>query len=301
MIIPTLNAAGDWPRFSSALLSSTQPERVLVVDSASEDGTADLARSAGFRVHSISRAEFNHGRTRQVAADLLEGADLLVYLTQDAVLATPDALGKLLRAMEDPKTGAAFGRQLPYPSAGAIEAHARLFNYPAESDIRTVESRKRLGFKTIFISNSFAAYRRSALASVGGFPSDVIFGEDTVTAARLLLKGWQIAYMAEAEVYHSHAYSYMQDFRRYFDIGVLHTREPWLLVEFGRTGGEGRRFVVSEASYLWRKRKMLIPAAMLRTALKLAGYRLGRNERRLPLAWKRKLSMHETFWTQQAG
>lgn len=276
-----------------------QPEQVLIVDSSSEDGTADLARAAGFRVHSISRTEFNHGRTRQVAAELLRDSELLVYLTQDAALATPDALGKLLRALEDEKTGAAFGRQLPYPDAGAIETHARLFNYPAQSDFRTLESRQRLGFKTIFISNSFAAYRRSALTSVGGFPSDVIFGEDTIIAARLLLDGWQIAYVAEAEVYHSHAYSCMQDFRRYFDIGVLHNRERWLLREFGRTAGEGRRFVASEAAYLWRRQKTLIPSAMWRTILKLAGYRLGQSERRLPLAWKRKLSMHQGFWAPE--
>lgn len=276
-----------------------RPEQVLIVDSSSDDGTPDLARVSGFRVHSISRAEFNHGRTRQIAAELLRDSEILVYLTQDAVLATPDALGKLVRPLEDGKTGAAFGRQLPYPDAGAIEAHARLFNYPAQSDFRTLESRQRLGFKTIFISNSFAAYRRSALTSVGGFPSDVIFGEDTITAARLLLSGWQIAYVAEAEVYHSHSYSCIQDFRRYFDIGVLHNREGWLLKEFGQTAGEGRRFVASEASYLWRKQKVLIPSAVLRTVLKLAGYRLGRSEGSLPLTWKRTLSMHRGFWAPE--
>jgi rhamnosyltransferase len=59
-----------------------------------------------------------------------------------------------------------------------------------------------LGIKSIFISNSFAAYRRSALLAVGGFRKDVIFGEDTVTAARLLLSGYQVAYSAQACVYH---------------------------------------------------------------------------------------------------
>ncbi len=36
--------------------------------------------------------------------------------------------------------------------------------------------------------------------AVGGFPCDVIFGEDTVTAAKFLLAGWKIVYAAKAQV-----------------------------------------------------------------------------------------------------
>ncbi len=153
-----------------------------------------------------------------------------------------------------------------------------------------------MGFKSIFISNSFAAYRREALFAVGGFPSDVIFGEDTIVAAKLLLAGWKIAYVADAQVYHSHAYTSTQDFKRYFDIGVLHSRESWLLQEFGGTGGEGSRFVRSEWNYLWPQYWWLIPSALIRTALKLVGYRLGRIESKLSLRIKRRLSMHRRFW-----
>jgi rhamnosyltransferase len=247
-------------------------------------------------VHTIARAEFNHGSTRQLAVELLSDVEVLVFLTQDAVLAEPWAIDELLRYFDDPKVAAAYGRQLPRPKSTAIEAHARIFNYPAESDVRTLASREQLGFKAIFISNSFAAYRRAALVAVGGFPRDVIFGEDTITAARLLLSGWKIAYVAEARVYHSHSYTLTQDFKRYFDIGVLHVRERWLLREFGRTSGEGTRFVRSELKYLWPQYWWLIPSALMRTMLKLVGYKLGKIENRLSLGWKRRLSMHYRFW-----
>jgi len=250
----------------------------------------------GFRVHTISKSDFNHGGTRQLAAELLSEADILVFLTQDAILSGPKAIRTLLKAFEDTGVGAAFGRQLPRPGAAPIEAHARLFNYPARSEVRTLESRERLGFKAIFISNSFAAYRREALMSVGGFPRNVPFGEDTITAAKLLKAGWKIAYVADAEVYHSHTYTWIQDFKRYFDIGVLHARENWLLREFGSTSGEGGRFVRSELNYLWPQYWWLIPSALIRTALKLVGYRLGRMERKLSLRWKRRLSMYYQFW-----
>jgi rhamnosyltransferase len=296
VIVPTLNAAADWPRLAAPLLASVNPEQVLIVDSSSLDGTADLAGAAGCRVHTSPSAEFNHGGTRQLAADSLPEADFLVYLTQDAVLASKDEIASLLAVFSDPKIAAAFGRQLPRQEATPIEEHARLFNYPSLSSVRTLKTRGQLGIKSIFISNSFAAYRRDALMAVGGFPRDVIFGEDTITAAKMLLAGWKIAYVAEAQVYHSHSYTWRQDFKRYFDIGVLHARENWLLQEFGSTGGEGGRFVRSELNYLWPRYWWLMPSALIRTALKLAGYRLGRIESKLSLGWKRRLSMHSNFW-----
>jgi rhamnosyltransferase len=241
VVVPTLNAAADWPSFAAPLLACARPDQVLVIDSDSQDGTPSLARDAGFEVRSIRRRDFNHGGTRQLAAEILSDAEVLVYMTQDAILAGPEAMVNLLAAFDKTEVAAVYGRQLPRDRAGAIEAHARRFNYPAVSDLHDLASRGRLGIKSIFISNSFAAYRRSALLAVGGFRKDVIFGEDTVAAARLLLAGRQVAYAAEACVHHSHDYTLAQEFQRYFDIGVLHRREARLLGEFGGADGASRR------------------------------------------------------------
>ena len=127
---------------------------------------------------------------------------------------------------------------------------------------------------------------------VGGFPANVIFGEDTITAARLLLAGFKVAYVADACVYHSHAYTKVQEFKRYFDIGVLHSRERWLLEEFGRADGEGKRFVLSELRYLRAKGRRQVPSALVRTGIKFIGYRLGRMEALLTPNIKRQLSTH---------
>lgn len=297
VIVPTLNAASNWPMFAPALLASVRPEQVLIIDSESTDQTVDLARAAGFQLHSVTRREFNHGGTRQMAAELLPDAHILMYMTQDAVLAAPSALSNLLAVFDDPNVGAAGGRQLPRPGATPIEAHARIFNYPETAAMRTLENRVQLGIKTAFLSNSLAAYRRSALMDVGGFPSNVIFGEDMVTAARLLLAGFKIAYVAEACAYHSHAYTPMQEFKRYFDIGVLHSREAWLLEEFGPPSGEGMRFAWSELRYLMRTAAWQIPSALARSSMKILGYRLGAIESRLTTDIKRNLSMHPKYWT----
>lgn len=296
VIIPTLNAAQDWDCLAPALLSAVSADKVLIIDSSSKDNTVALARSCGFAVHVIAAADFDHGGTRQLALSLFPDVDIFVYMTQDAILENAESINRLLDAFEDPLIGAAFGRQLPRPGASPIEAHARRFNYPSIPNVRSMEDRDRLGLKTIFISNSFAAYRRSALEAVGGFPSNTIFGEDTLTAAAMLPRGWKIAYVADAAVYHSHAYSLLQEFRRNFDIGVAHARNSSILTTFGRAGGEGLRFVKSETRYLLGHAPWLLPSAFVRTSLKLLGYRLGMIEDKIPPTIKRYLSMNRRYW-----
>ncbi len=236
-----------------------------------------------------------------MCVESLPEADVIVFLTQDATLASPDALKQLLAAFSDPRVGAAYGRQLPRPGAHAIEAHARLFNYTGHREVKTLDDIPRLGMKTVFISNSFAAYRRTALEECSGFPRHVISTEDTYCAARMVLKDWKVAYCPEATVYHSHGFSFRQEFRRYFDIGVFYSREGWIHDKFGRAEGEGFRFVRSEMRYLWKHRKRAIGSAVVRTALKLAGYKLGSYEQRLPRNLRRFLSCNRTFWDQQVG
>jgi rhamnosyltransferase len=277
VIIPTLNAAKLWSALNAGLRKQgLDPQQVIIIDSNSNDGTPELARAAGYRVFSIANSEFNHGGTRQAAAELLQPKDILVYLTQDSILADANALARLTDAFQDPSIGAAYGRQLPRPGANPIEAHARLFNYPPVSAVRSLESTAAMGFKTIFFSNSFGAFRRTALDQAGGFPRESNFGEDTVVAARIIQSGWRIAYVAEAQAYHSHAHACREEYRRYFKIGQLHGREPWLLREFGKPSGEGRRFAISEMQYLFKHAPWLIPEAILRSGLKYLGYRYGR-------------------------
>lgn len=297
VVVPTLNAAKLWPAFNEGLRQQgLDPQQILIVDSSSTDGTPDLAKAAGYRVLSIARSEFSHGGTRQFAAELLQPVDILVYLTQDAILGNNDAIVSLVRPFEDSSIGATFGRQLPRLGAGPIEAHARSFNYPAESRVRTLAARDTLGFKAIFCSNSFAAYRTTALSTVRGFPRDTIVSEETVVFARLLLSGWKTAYVAEAVVHHSHYYSYKEEFRRYFDVGVLHTREPWLLEEFGKVDGEGMRFFLSQLNYLWPRYAYLIPDSVIRLFIKYAGYRVGRLEGKISRPLAKRLSQQQQYW-----
>ena len=301
IVIPTRNAGDRWQDVIDGILNqSLKPQEVFIVDSDSSDDTFNKAKAAGFRLQKIEQKQFDHGGTRQMCVNTLTDADIIVFLTHDAVLLDKDALKNLISVFEDPDVGAAYGRQLPRKHANAIEAHARLFNYPDKSRTKDINDRDVLGFKTVFVSNSFAAYRHAALDDVGGFPKRAILSEDTCVVAKMLMKGWKLVYCAEAEVAHSHNFSYIDEFQRYFDIGVFHTRENWIRKQFGNINGEGRRFVTSELKYLLKKSPLLIPSSIFRTALKMLAYRLGKVESALPVKLKLNLSMNKGFWINEA-
>ena len=297
VVIPVLNAESFLPALLPALARQGLPlHRYLILDSQSDDCTAQLFRDFGATVVEVERATFNHGGTRQHAVDLRPNAEIIIMLTQDAIPQNEHSLLLLTSAFSDVQVGMAYGRQLPRNGSDPIERHARQFNYPATSEARSFQDRHRLGVKTVFCSNSFAAYRANALRESGGFPLDAFFAEDQLVAAKMLKEGWKLAYCGEAEVVHSHKYSILEEFRRYFDIGVFHGRNDWLLETYGRAEGEGMRFARSELAYLARRQPWHLPSAAARLVAKYAGYRLGKKERFLRNSWKTNLSMQPSYW-----
>jgi rhamnosyltransferase len=298
LIVPTFNPGTLWPKWLAAVQLQNIKTQCLVLDSSSTDVTVVSTLPIGWQYMRISAADFNHGGTRTLALEYVPyGTEFVVFMTQDAILVNLDAVQALLSAFADPNVACAYGRQLPHGNATLLAAHARSFNYPDVSRTLSIADRPLLGLKTCFLSNSFAAYRLADLLRVGGFPSNVILGEDMSVAARLLMAGKRLAYVAEACVYHSHNYTLVQEFRRYFDTGVFHARTPWLLQTFGEAGGEGLRFVRSELAYVWRQAPAWLPVVLVSTFAKWLGYKLGRYEAHLPLAIKRWCSMHKGYWS----
>lgn len=296
LIIPTYNAGSLWQEWIAAYqMQSIKADQVIVVDSNSSDQTAALAEQAGFFVEKIAKEDFNHGGTRNLASKIAD-CDLLVFMTQDAIFADQNALANLLKAFNDPDIAAAYGRQLPHKNATPSAAHARLFNYPAQSKIKTLADAKALGIKTVFLSNSFSAYRKSVFEQLGGFPANTILAEDMYLAAKMVLAGYKIAYQADAEVFHSHNYSPIQEFQRYFDTGVFQQKESWITETFGQAGGEGKKFVISELKYLWKYAPFDIPKAIFSTLCKYIGFKLGMLWFKLPIQILRKCSMHKNYW-----
>lgn len=275
VIIPTLNADAEIGRLIELIetdLSGTEHE-IIVVDSASDDDTVKIASEAGATVFSIRREEFDHGATRQYAAEKAK-AEILVYLTQDAV-PLEGAISNLIRVFDNPEMGIAYGRQLPAPDATPFARHLREFNYPPESSVKSYQDKTRFGMKVAFNSDSFSAYRKIDLTAIGGFPRTMM-AEDVYVGAKMILSGKQIAYAAESAVIHSHNLPLKKLYRRYVDIGCFYATESWIEAEFGKNTSEGIRFILSEWKYLFRhKAWYLIPYSVIRNAVKWFAYRIG--------------------------
>ena len=77
--------------------------------------------------------------TRQQGANLCPEAEAVIYITQDAIPASPHAFETLGAAFENPQVGAVYGRQLPRENATPLESFARKHNYPPQSRIKTIE------------------------------------------------------------------------------------------------------------------------------------------------------------------
>jgi rhamnosyltransferase len=300
LFIPTLNAGSIWPQVVEAIRKQTyRIARVIVMDSGSKDNTLDPELLNGFDLIHLNKKDFDHGGTRQMAVNRYPDADLYLFLTQDAILADADAIGNLVNHFSDPEIGMAYGRQLPHSGAKVLETHARLFNYTDQSRKRSLEDAPVYGIKTISCSNSFAAYRKEAFEDAGGFPSGSILGEDVIIAGQMLLKGWKMAYAADAKVYHSHDYSITEEFKRYFDIGVFHADNLWIFESFGRAEGEGLKYLKSELKHVLKHQPLALPRSVFSLAGKYLGYRIGLLSRNFPVWLNKKFSMHRQHWKSE--
>ena len=68
----------------------------------------------------IQPSEFDHGGTRHLGASQSQ-ADILLFMTQDAVPYDEHLLEELLKPLEDERVAVSYARQLPRAEAGPLE------------------------------------------------------------------------------------------------------------------------------------------------------------------------------------
>ncbi len=281
VIIPTLNAEGEIGALLNLIESqSLKPREILVVDSASEDGTAvEVAAHPGVEFVVIERRDFNHGGTRDMALRRTTG-DFVCFLTQDAVPASERYLEKLVAPMlADPDIAMVSGRQLPKADARRFEQLVRGFNYPDAPSVHGKADLNRYGIKTFFASDVCSCYRREAYLACGGFES-VNTNEDMLMAARFVAAGLKVAYEPAAEVYHSHNFTPSQQFARNRDVGRFLEQHADALMGASEIG-EGGKLVKSVSAQLLREGLIgEFVAFGVDCAARLMGNRKGRAEAR---------------------
>ena len=120
-------------------------------------GNRFLSEHKNLSIHHISKKEFDHGKSRNFGAKKSE-ADILVFMTQDAVPANEYMLEKLIAPLNEEGVACSYARQLPSDDSTMTEKLTREFNYPATGNIKSKEDLGTLGIKTYFCSNVCCAY-----------------------------------------------------------------------------------------------------------------------------------------------
>jgi rhamnosyltransferase len=302
VVIPVKDGGVDLVRCLDAIARQQVDEEVevVVVDSGSTDGSVEVARRHGARVHEIAPEDFNHGRTRNLGAELARG-DVLAFTSQDAVAADEHWLALLVAPLRsDPEVAGVYGRQLPHEGATPPEQYFLDFLYGPEPRVQRWEGPGQPTFEATLFSNVNAAIPR-AVWSEFRFADDLIMSEDQEWSRRVLLAGLELVYEPRAVVHHSHAYTVAGAFRRFFDSGVSADRSyasggaaPGTALR-----GAAARYARGEVEWLWRTgRRRWIPYAAAYELAKFSGLQLGRRHRHLPLALKRRFSALSAYWDE---
>lgn len=248
----------------------------------------------------VSKEAFDHGGTRNLGAENSD-ADVMIFMTQDAVPADENLIRNLVEPLdsvadEEGTVAVAYARQLPAEDCRIVERYTRQFNYPEQSRCKGKMDIDAMGIKTFFCSDVCAAYRRDLFLKLGKFETPVIFNEDMFFAAHAVFSGYQVAYVADAKVVHSHNYSAKQQFHRNFDLAVSQTMHPEIFEQIS-SEAEGMKLVKNTMKYLCKIGKPhLIWNLFVQCVGKYAGYFLGKRHAKLSRKQILKCTMSPDYW-----
>lgn len=250
------------------LLVQTHKSHILLINS------GNSVEQGQYELKNIENELFNHANTRNLALEY--DTDFYLFMTQDAMPYDEFLVENLLKVFEDPYVVVAYARQLPYPTADAIEVFTRMTNYPDSSKVKSKVNLPTLGIKTFFCSDSCAMYRASYFKEVGGFKKDLNTNEDMEFAARAILSGKKVAYVAEAKVYHSHSFTCKDIWKRYQAIGRFFSENRWILQEvskYRKAESTGIKQAIKELKYLLKKSPWNIPRSCLCSLIKFIAFK----------------------------
>ena len=264
VMIPTYKPGQEFAELLPRLLEQTYPIRSIRVVNTGKKfwNPAWEQLSDKIMVEHIRPSEFDHGGTRRAMAESSD-ADLLLFMTQDAMPYDNACVEHLVEKFSLPHVKAAYARQLPRDDCRTLERFTRGFNYPEESDIKDAGDLPKLGVKTFFCSNVCAMYDRRTYEELGGFVESTLFNEDMIYAGHLVQAGYAIAYAADA---------YPSE-------------------------GEGIRMVKKSASYVCKIHKpWLLVTLFFQSGFKYVGYFLGKRYKSLPDGVIRWCTSNKTWW-----
>lgn len=207
VVIRTLNEEKHLAELLSSIdrqeLGDLQVEKILI-DSGSTDGTLEIAERHGCRVFHIGKHEFTFGRSLNWGSKHADG-EILVYISGHCVPESSAWLSSLIGPVRNGVSAYSYGRQVGRDTTKFSETKIFEKYYPETSRI------PQAGF---FCNNANSAIARSAWEQYQ-FDEDVTGLEDMELAKRITDDGGEIAYVADAVIFHIHDESWAQTKRRY--------------------------------------------------------------------------------------
>ena len=302
IIIPTYKPEKGFGELIEKLQGQTiKPNKIILMNTEEKyiekflKGTDILEKYDNIEIYHVSEREFDHGKTRDMGVQFSQ-TPYFLCMTQDAIPANEFMVEELLKVLEKKNVASVYGKQLARPNSHILEDFTRKFNYPDESRIKSQKDLNELGIKTYFCSNVCAAYKREVYDKLGGFIKKTIFNEDMIYAASLIKAGYEIGYVAEAQVIHSHYYTGKQQFHRNFDLGVSQAEHPEVFKEVP-SEKEGGKLVSETIKFLIKEKKLgLLFPFIYQCGCKYIGYRMGKAYHKIPMSVIQKCTMNSNYW-----
>jgi rhamnosyltransferase len=201
---------------------------LIVIDSGSTDGSVDLIRQANPRHFvQIRPEEYNPSRVMNHAMRLAR-SEFGIFLNADATPQGRNWLRPLVDALQDARTAAVFGRQIPRPGCPAVFAHdyERCFG----------EDRESARWEHFF--SMVSSGLRKDIWARRGFLETLQYSEDDEYTRWCRAAGYRVVYRPESVVMHSHNYSPEQAYKRSYGeakaLAAVWAGEPGE-VNWGRT------------------------------------------------------------------
>lgn len=179
---------------------------LIVVDSGSTDGSQELIRGAQpAHFVQITPSEYNPSRVMNRGMRLAR-SEICIFLNADATPQGAGWLRPLVNSLQPPRVAACFGRQVPRPDCEAVFAcdYDRCFGPRRES----------AGWDHFFSMVS-SGLRKDAWER-RGFREDLQYAEDDEYTRWCRAQGYEVAYVPDSVVMHSHNYTPEQARKRSF-------------------------------------------------------------------------------------
>ncbi|WP_326568394.1 glycosyltransferase family 2 protein [Amycolatopsis rhabdoformis] len=201
VVVVTWRGAAHITACLDALAAQTRPHRTLVIDNASDDGTAAKIRAHRSKPQVI-RLKTNTGYAGAMAEALKHTETPLTAWLNDDAAPEPTWLAELEDTLDAQPLAAAVTSRLELPDGTVQSTGVRLTADGHGQDL-TEDTDEVFGF-----CGGAALLRTEALKAVGGVPASFFcYYEDTDTAWRLRLAGWHVAAAPKARVHHLHGAS----------------------------------------------------------------------------------------------